>query len=63
MPAGVKPRQRFGHFWKHTYFIRNMHILRYVTGLGGVGHVNVHVNLRHMHILRYVTGLGWGGAC
>ena len=38
-----------------------MHILRYVTGLGGVGHVNVHVNLRHMHILRYVTGLGgWG---
>ena len=61
-----------------------MHILRYVTGLGGggcsrscelashahltlrhwvggVGHVNVHVNLRHMHILGYVTGLGgWG---
>ena len=30
--------------------------------VGGVGHVNVHVNLRHMHILRYVTGLG-GGAC
>ena len=29
--------------------------------VGGVGHVNIHVNLRHMHILRYVTGLGgWG---
>ena len=53
--------QRFNRFWKHTYFIRSMHILRYVTGLGGVGDVNVHVNLRHMHILRYVTGLGgWG---
>ena len=30
--------------------------------VGGVGDVNVHVNLRHMHILRYVAGLGgvWG---
>ena len=29
--------------------------------VGGVGDVNVHVNLRHMHILGYVTGLGgWG---
>ena len=37
MPAGGKPRQRFGRFWKHTYFIRNMHISRYVTGLGGWG--------------------------
>ena len=26
--------------------------------VGGVGHVNIHVNLRHMHILGYVTGLG-----
>ena len=32
-----------------------MHMLRYVTRLGGV---NVHVNLRHTHMLRYVTGLG-----
>ena len=60
VPAGGKPRQRFGRFWKHTYFIQNMHISRCVTGLGG-GDVNVHVNLRHMHISRYVTGLGgWG---
>ena len=38
-----------------------MHILRYVTGLGGVGHVNIHVNLRHMHILRYVMLRHWVG--
>ena len=41
-----------------------MHSLRYVTGLGGVGHVNIHVNLRHMHILyhlvlRHWVGVGW----
>ena len=29
---------------------RHMHIVRYVTGLGGDGDINVHVNLRHMHI-------------
>ena len=30
--------------------------------VGGVGCVNVHVNLRHMHMLRHV--LGWGdGVC
>ena len=30
-------------------------------GLGGVGCVNVHVNLRHMHMLRHVLGCGgWG---
>jgi len=30
--------------------------------LGGVGGVNVHVNLRQMHMLRHV--LGWGdGVC
>ena len=45
----------------HVY-LRHMHILCYVTGLGvAVGDVNVHVNLRHMHILRYVTVLGGGG--
>ena len=34
--------------------------LRHWVG-GGVGHVNIHINLRHMHILRYVTVLGgWG---
>ena len=37
--------------------LRHMHIVRYVTGLGGAD-VNVHVNLHHMHIVRYVTGLG-----
>ena len=60
MPAGGKLRQRFDRFWKHTFFIRHMHIVHYIAGLGG-GDVNVHVNLRHMHIWRYVTGLGgWG---
>ena len=34
----------------------------YVTSLvGGVGCVNVHVNLRHMHMLCHV--LGWGVGC
>ena len=33
--------------------------LRHWVG-GGVGHVNIHINLCHMHILRYVTGLGGG---
>ena len=37
LPAGGKLRQRCNRFWKHTYFIRSMHILRYVTGLGGGG--------------------------
>ena len=60
MPAGGKPRQRFGRLCKHAYFVRNMHISRYVTGLGG-GDVNVNVNLRHMHISRYVAGLEGGG--
>ena len=61
-PAGGKLRQRFDRFWKHTFFIRQMHIWRYVTGLGGVGMlINVHVTLRHMHIVRFVTVLGgWG---
>ena len=39
------------HFWKHAY----------VTGSGGLGCVNVHVNLRHMHMLRHV--LGWVCVC
>ena len=59
MPAGGKPRQHFDRFWKHTIFIRHMHTVRYVAGLGG-GDVNVHVNLGHVHIVRYVTGLGGG---
>ena len=29
--------------------------------VGGVGHVNIHVNLRHMHILRYVMLRHWVG--
>ena len=33
--SGGKPRQRFDRFWKRTFFIRHMHIVRYVTGLGG----------------------------
>ena len=43
------------HVFENGHFVRHMHMLRYVTGLGGV---NVHVNLRHMHMLRYITALG-----
>ena len=58
MPAGGKPRQRFNRFWKLTYFIRSMHILRYVTGLGGWGMLTF--MLTCVTCTSCVTSLGWG---